>query len=78
MRSYTANGYDKGRLVSPLICVFAGMASALSIASPPAAVLMCSRTKMRTTDERLRTLRLPGIGGSEAVGPLDLADQLAC
>ena len=24
----------------------------------------CSRTKMRTADERLRTLRLPWIGGS--------------
>ena len=57
--------------------MFAAMASALSIAPPPRAVLMCSRTKMRTADERLRTLRLPGIGGLETVGPLDLADQLA-
>jgi hypothetical protein len=32
---------------------------------------------MRTADERLRTLRLPGIGGLETVGPLDRADQLA-
>jgi hypothetical protein len=57
-------GYDNGLLVLPAICVSAAMASALLIASEPAAASICSRTKMRTAELRLRTRRLPGIGGS--------------